>query len=156
MHLDDEVEAIAEGARDATREERLHLAQCEACARALALATRVHATLQAQTMPEPPPSLVGSVLSHARRERWRAEQRLDLVFNVFVGCAVSLGVGAVWLVLSATGLMTLGNDVASILVRVMSETVRQSLPALPTYALAVTVFLSGLAVWWWAERGFEM
>jgi hypothetical protein len=96
------------------------------------------------------------VLSHARRERWRAEQRLDLVFNVFVGCAVSLGVGAVWLVLSATGLMTLGNDVASILVRVMSETVRQSLPALPTYALAVTVFLSGLAVWWWAERGFEM
>jgi hypothetical protein len=38
----------------------------------------------------------------------------------------------------------------------VNDSVRKSLPSLPTYLLALTVFLSGLAVWWWAERGLEL
>ena len=29
-------------------------------------------------------------------------------------------------------------------------------PALPVYGAAAAIFASGLAIWWWAERGFEI
>jgi hypothetical protein len=156
MHLDDAIEPLAEGERAPTPDERVHLTQCEVCARELALATQVHLTLQSQTVPEPPSDFVGSTLTRVRRERWRAEQRLDLVFNLVVGCAALLGIGTVWMVLSAAGLSTLSADIAVVLVAAVNDAVRKSLPALPTYVLALAVFLSGLAVWWWAERGLEL
>jgi len=29
-------------------------------------------------------------------------------------------------------------------------------PALPIYTLAAGVFVSGVAIWWWAEHGLEI
>jgi hypothetical protein len=156
MHLDEELEAVAEGGRDLTPDERAHLAQCAECTRALALATQVHLLLQSQSLTEAPADFVGAMRARVRRERWRAEQRLDFVFNLVVVCAALLGVVGIWLVLSASGLSPVSSELAVVLVDAVNGVVRQSLPALPTYALAVTVFLSGLAVWWWAERGFEL
>jgi anti-sigma factor RsiW len=155
-HLDLEIEQLAGSEREATPEERAHLAACEACARALALANDVQRLLSRQAAPEVPPRFVAATLARIRRARWQAEQRLDLAFNVAVGLAVVLAVGALWIVLSTTGLSTVSAGVALVFVDTVNEAVRRALPVLPMYTLGAGILLSGLAMWWWAEHGFEL
>jgi anti-sigma factor RsiW len=155
-HLDLEIEMLAEGERDPTPEERAHLAACEPCARALALASDVQRLLSRQATPDVPLQFVAATLAKVRRARWRAEQRLDLAFNVALGLAVVLAVGALWIVLSATGLSNLSANVAIVFVETVNEAVRRSLPVLPMYTLGAGILVSGLAMWWWAEHGFEL
>lgn len=154
-HLDLEIELLADGEREPTANERAHLAACEPCARALALAIDVQRLLASQAPPEAPPQFVAATLARVRRAGWRAEQRLDLAFNVAVGLAVVLSMGALWIVLSAAGLSGVSAGIALVFVDTVNDAVRRALPVLPMYTLGAGVLLSGLAMWWWAERGFE-
>jgi anti-sigma factor RsiW len=154
-HLDREIEEIAAGERHATREERAHLDACEACARALTLATEIDRVLASQPPPVAPEHFIAATLTRVRRERWRSEQRLDLAFNVIVGLAGLIGLAGLWIVLTAAGVLSMSAGVATVFVDVVNQAFRAFLPVLPMYVLAAAVLFSGLGVWWWAEHGLE-
>jgi hypothetical protein len=150
--LDERIEAIAEG-DSVSPSEREHLATCARCAQALVLATAVHRTLGQQPAPVPPPRLAANILAAVRRERWRSEQYLDLAFNVSVGLAVLAGITGLWVVLSASGMAAVSADLVRIFASSTSTVLTRMTPALPVYAAAVGLVVTGLTVWWWVERG---
>ena len=114
--LDALIEPIAAGEIEPDAGVRAHLATCLACSRALALARQVDAVLAAQPPPDPSPAFTPTLMARLRRERWRSEQYLDLAFNVAVALAIVAGVGGLWLVLSATGLVGVSTDVTRLFV----------------------------------------
>jgi anti-sigma factor RsiW len=156
MHLDDEIELIAAGERQVTPEEQVHLEGCPSCARSLALAIDVHRLLAAEAAPVGPEGFVAATLGRVRRERWRSEQQLDLAFNVVVGLAALTGVALLWIVLTASGVSTVSADLVDVFIMGTNSAIDRMRPALPTYTMATLVLASGLGIWWWAERGFEV
>ena len=150
------IEAIAAGEVEPDPGTRAHLATCIACARALALARQIDALLAAQPSPDTSPGFTPALMARLRRDRWRSEQYLDLGFNVAVALAIVAGVGGLWLVLSATGLVGVSTDLTRLLLASTASLVASIAPALPIYTLAAGVFVSGVAIWWWAEHGLEI
>jgi len=150
------IEAIAAGEIEPDPGARAHLATCIACARALALARHIDALLAAQPAPDASPGFTPALMARLRRDRWRSEQYLDLGFNVAVALAIVAGVGGLWLVLSATGLVGVSTDLTRVLLASTASLVASIAPALPIYTLAAGVFVSGVAIWWWAEHGLEI
>jgi anti-sigma factor RsiW len=154
--LDDLIEPIASGELEADAGVRAHLATCAACARALALAREINGLLAAQPAPAPSARFTLALMARLRRERWQSEQYLDLAFNVAIALAVAIGVGGLWMVLTASGLAALSADLTRVFIATTGATLTALMPALPVYALAAAVFVSGMALWWWAEHGLEI
>jgi hypothetical protein len=150
------IEPIAAGEVEPDAGARAHLATCIACARALALARQIDVLLAAQPAPDTSPNFTPTLMARLRRDRWRSEQYLDVAFNVAVALAIVAGVGGLWLVLSATGLVGVGTDLTRLLMATTASLVASVAPALPIYTLAAGVFVSGVAIWWWAEHGLEI
>ena len=94
-------------------------------------------------------------MTRVRRRRWRSEQYLDLAFNVVVGLAAVIGAGGLYALLTATGVAAVSADVVRIFIRGAEELATGALPQIRLYTVAMVVVVSGLAVWWWAERGLE-
>ena len=90
-------------------------------------------------------------MARLRRERWRSEQILDWSFNAAVALGVSLiGIGLVGLAW-ATGLITIGGDMMT-LVRVASDLLADRVvQQAPTIAVAGLLLTMTLALWWWVE-----
>jgi hypothetical protein len=156
MDLDPLIEPIAAGDVVPDADARTHLASCAACANALALARQIEGVLAAQPMSDLPATFTPTLIGRLRRERWRSEQYLDAAFNVAVGLAVATLVGGLVMVLTASGLASVSADFTGVFVSGAAEALSRLAPALPVYALAAGVFVSGMAIWWWAERGFEI
>lgn len=154
--MDALIEPIAAGEIDPDASMRAHLAICLTCARALALARQIDRVLAAQPAPDPPPGFTVQLMARLRRERWRSEQYLDLAFNLAVALATAAGIGGLWLVLSASGLAGVSADLVRVFVAAADAAVASLAPALPAYGLAAAVFVSGMAIWWWAEHGLEI
>jgi hypothetical protein len=148
----EQIEAIAAGDVEPDGRIAAHLASCRECAATLADARRVERLLAARTPPPPPPQLTARVLARLRRERWRAEQYLDLGFNVTVGFALLVVAVSVWLLLHRTGLNVVGAGVASLFGAGVTTLVQRVGPAVPLYAGAGALLAGALAVWWWAEH----
>ena len=74
----DLVEPLAADELTPTEEVRAHLETYHSCAAALATARRIEATLAARLVVEAPARFSASVHQRIRRERWVAEQRVDL------------------------------------------------------------------------------
>ncbi len=147
---------IAAGESVPDAETLAHLASCAGCARALAMARQIDGVLAAQPIPETSPAFTPALMSRLRRERWRAEQYLDLAFNVAVGLAVAAGLGGLMMVLTASGLAAVSADLTRLFLASAGTVLTAMTPALPVYGAAAAIFASGLAIWWWAERGFEI
>jgi hypothetical protein len=156
MDLDALIEPIAAGELVPDADARAHLASCAACAHALELARRIDGVLAAQPVTDLPPTFTATLMGRLRRERWRSEQYLDAAFNVAVGLAVATLVGGLVMVLTASGLASVSADLTGVLVSGAAEVLSAVAPALPVYGLAAAVFVSGMGIWWWAERGFEI
>ena len=155
-HLDELIEPIAAGDMVPDADTRAHLASCAACAHALELARQIDGVLAAQPVPDVGPAFTSRLMVRLRRERWRSEQYLDVAFNIAVALAVATTVGGLMMVLAASGLTTVSADLTGLFVSGVAEVLSAVTPALPVYAVAAAVFVSGMAIWWWAERGFEI
>src|SRR5688500_9363693 len=95
----DRVDAIASGDEPETGELRVHLAGCGPCAAALTAARELESLLAARAVASPPESFTQAVLVRMRRERWRAEQRVDQLFNMVMiaaGLLVAAGIGVLF------------------------------------------------------------
>ena len=155
-HLDELIEPIAAGDMVPDADARAHLASCAACAHALELARQIDGVLAAQPVPDVGPAFTSRLMVRLRRERWRSEQYLDVAFNIAVALAVATTVGGLVMVLAASGLTTVSPDLTGLFVSGVAEVLSAVTPALPVYGVAAAVFVSGMAIWWWAERGFEI
>jgi anti-sigma factor RsiW len=155
-HLDELIEPIAAGDMVPDSDTRAHLASCAACAHALELARQIDGVLAAQPVPDVGPAFTSRLMVRLRRERWRSEQYLDVAFNIAVALAVATTVGGLVMVLAASGLTTVSPDLTGLFVSGVAEVLSAVTPALPVYGVAAAVFVSGMAIWWWAERGFEI
>jgi anti-sigma factor RsiW len=154
--LDEVIEPIAAGDLEADAVMRAHLATCPRCASALALARHIDRVLAMQSAPDPSSGFTQALMARMRRERWRSEQYLDLAFNAAVALAIAAGVGGLWLVLTISGLATVSADLTRVVVTAAGAALASLVPALPVYAAAAAVFVSGMALWWWAEHGLEI
>ena len=155
-HLDELIEPIAAGDVVPDADTRAHLASCAACAHALELARQIDGVLAAQPVPDLGPAFTSRLMIRLRRERWRSEQYLDVAFNIAVALAVVTTVSGLVMVLAASGLTTVSPDLTGLFVSGAAEVLSAVTPALPVYGVAAAVFVSGMAIWWWAERGFEI
>ena len=154
--LDALIEPIAAGEMIPDADARAHFASCPACGGALELARQIHGVLAAQPVPDLPAAFTPALMGRLRRERWRSEQYLDTAFNIAVGLAVATTIGGLAMVLTASGLGALSADLTRLFATGAAETISAVTPALPVYGVAAGVFVSGMAIWWWAERGFEI
>lgn len=146
------VEPIASGDLDVGADLRAHFESCTRCASALATARRIESGLALRPAPGAPDRFESMVVQRIRRERWRAEEHVDRLFNVAVAAAVLLVVGGLG------AMMNLGVVVAAIggLWDVVSasgaDAVRNAAPTVNTYIAAAGLLLSALGMWWWADR----
>jgi anti-sigma factor RsiW len=153
--FDDLIEPLAAGDLGDTAESRAHLASCARCREAYALAVSIDRLLAAQSAPATSDAFVPAVLARARRERWRSEQQLDLAFNVVIALAVIVGFGGLYALLAVTGLAAVSADLVRLFLGGLRDVTVRAVPDLRPYVLAMAMLAMGLAVWWWAEHGFE-
>jgi hypothetical protein len=154
--VDDLIEPLAAGEIAQTQEIGAHLASCARCRDALRLATDMDRVLRSQAAPVVGQAFVSSVMGRVRRERWRAEQLLDLAFNAAVVLAVTTGVGGLYALLTITGMAGVTADLVGVFVDAAGQVVVRAAPQAWIYALTTAALVAGLAAWWWADRGFEM
>ena len=131
---------------------REHVTACPRCSARLQLATRIEGVLATRPVADPPAAFTNTVVSRIRNERWRAEQILDLGFNVFVACGIALiaaGVaGLVW----ASGLVVFSRDVFSVLEAATASTLTTMAGQARTFLFAALLLTLALGVWWWVEQ----
>ena len=151
----DLVEAIAAGDVAIDGPSREHFESCPRCASALATARRIEAALAGQETPAAPADFTPVLMARIRRERWRSEQAVDRLFNVAIAAALILIVGGVLALMNLDAVMTVSAR-AWTLVSTTSSGARTSGPPLSTYVGAIGLFISALAMWWWAERRLSL
>lgn len=149
--LDLTVDAAADGTLELSADERAHLAACAVCAASLEHARAIHAALATRETPAPPASLTADIMAMVRRERWRAEQAVDIGFNLAIAAGVVLilggGFGLAW----SAGLLTINLDWRPLLVAAMTQWAGRLLPELQTVVMAALLLTMALGAWWWAE-----
>jgi hypothetical protein len=154
--FDDLIEPLAAGEIERSGEIDAHVASCARCRDALRLATEMDRVFRSQAVPAVGPAFVSSVLARVRRERWRAEQMLDLAFNAAVVLAVTTGVGGLYALLTVTGMAGVTADLVRLFVDAAGQVVVRAAPQAWIYALTTCALVAGLAAWWWADRGLEI
>jgi hypothetical protein len=97
------------------------------------------------------------VLAHIWRERWRSEQRIDLLFNVGLAFVLLTAAAGAWLLVSGLGIVSASSisagaqEAAALVQSGLTTLVRRAAPSLPFYLLAAGLLASVLGLWWWAE-----
>lgn len=152
----DLVEPIAAGDLEVQPTVRAHLESCPRCASALASARRIDQVLTSLEAPVAPARFTAVVLARVRRERWRAEQNVDRLFNVGVAAALVLVVGGVLALLNTSGVVAAGRLGWSALSAFTGPAVEHVVPAIATYVAAAGLLASALGMWWWAERRLSL
>ena len=150
--VQDVIEALAAEETTATPAVREHLTTCVRCAAALALARRIEATLGPREAVRAPAGFTPAVVARVRRERWRAEQRVDRAFNLAITGAVVLLVAGVAMLLNLGGIVSLAGDLTQLLGEGARLAAHRVAPVLPTYLAGSALILTAVGVWWWAER----
>jgi anti-sigma factor RsiW len=156
-HVLELVEPLAAGEMSADSQVAAHLDTCAGCRAALGAAREIDRLLRARPAPAAPRDFTARVLARVRRERWRSEQRIDLVFNVVLAVVLLAAALGAWLVVSRLGMVSVagvsaGAQGAADLIQTGLVTLaRRTVPALPLYLLAAGILASALGLWWWAE-----
>ncbi len=148
--LDAIIEAIAEGQAPAGDYDA-HLASCPRCQARVATAQALDRLLATRETPEPPAGFTYRVMERVGREQWRAEQLMDVGFNVAVAAGVALVVaGAVSLAWSL-GWLTVDRPTLETVSTAIEPWVSTTLSKGPTVALAAVLLTTALGLWWWVE-----
>jgi hypothetical protein len=148
----DLVEPVAAGDVTLDADARAHFESCPSCASALATAQRLEAALCAWEAPAAPSRFASVVLQRIWREQWRAEQRVDWLFNVSMIAALVLVVGGVFALLNVGAVMGAAATTWSIATRAGALVTIEIAPTVHTYTAAAGLLVSALSMWWWAER----
>jgi anti-sigma factor RsiW len=148
----DLVEAIAAGDLEPDAVLRTHFETCPRCSAALASARRLEGALTARPAPPAPANFTAAVLSRIRRERWRAEQRVDRLFNLAIVAAALLMIGGVLAMLNIQTLLGASEAAWKVLSTTSLRAVEGAAPSVPIYIASAGLLISALAMWWWAER----
>jgi len=148
--LDQIIEAIAEG-QALAGDHDAHLATCARCRSRVAMAQAVDRLLATRETPEPPAGFTYRVMERVGREEWRAEQLMDVGFNVAVAAGVALVVaGAVGLAWSL-GWLTVDRPTLEAVSAALEPWLSSTLSKGPTVLLAAVLLTSALGLWWWVE-----
>jgi anti-sigma factor RsiW len=148
----DLIEPIAAGELEPAPDARAHFESCPSCAHMLATARRLEAALVGYRPPPVPDRFVAAVLQRVRRERWRMERNVDLLFNAAIVVALLIvGAGALAL-LNVSGVVNVSSDAWEGLSAMSAQMARQMAPSLNTYIAAAGLLITALGMWWWAER----
>ena len=154
--LDLRADAMADGTLELSADERAHAAACTACAASLEHARALHAALSMRDQPAPPASFTSGVMARVRRERWRAEQAVDIGFNLAIAAGLLfILAGAIGLAWSA-GLLTINMDWRSLVAAAMTQWPDRLLPQMQTVVMAALLLSMTLGVWWWAETDWTV
>ena len=148
----DLIEPIAAGELEPTPDVRAHFETCPSCALMLATARRVEAALAADQPPPVPDRFVAAVLQRVRRERWRTERKVDLLFNVAIIVALAIVAAGVVALMDVGGVVAASSGAWSALSKVSTQMAQQMAPAINTYMAAAGLLITMLVMWWWAER----
>jgi hypothetical protein len=132
-----------------------HLESCMTCREVLRRARAVEAALAARPTPELASGFTAKVMIAVQRERWRAEQALDLGFNLAVAGGLLLVVAGLVGLAWRTGLIVIGGDLATLATAGVTVLASRVGPQLPNVMLAALLLTMALGVWWWAE-GIEV
>jgi anti-sigma factor RsiW len=146
------IEAIAAGDLEPGNDLRMHVETCPGCAAALASARRLDAALATRAAVLPPPRFTAGVMQRIRRERWRAEQHVDRLFNVAMALAFVIVAGGAVALMNLSGVLAAATQTVSIMASLRGDIARSAVPSLATYIAAGGLLASALAMWWWAER----
>jgi anti-sigma factor RsiW len=150
----DRIEAIAAGDEDPDQPTRAHVESCLRCASALAVARRIEAVL-ARPAPPAPPGFTAAVTQRIRRERWRAEQHVDRLFNLGIAAAIVLVAGGLLAVFNVDGLLAVTAATLEVVREGSRDAAEGAAPKVLTYVSAAGLLISALAMWWWAERRWQ-
>jgi hypothetical protein len=114
------------------------------CPQAESLSATAHVVL--------PDRFVVRTLTRLASERWRREQRLDLLFNAGLTIAALGTIIAGWRLFGASGLSRVGSSAVRPLQAQLAAAARGFAPSLPGYVAAIVLIAAVLFAWWWAER----
>jgi anti-sigma factor RsiW len=149
------IEPLASGDVQMDEAARAHFETCPRCASALATARRLETMLKAQEIPLAPANFTVAVIQRIRRDRWRAEQHVDRLFNLAVVFVLLLVVGGIVALLNVDAISTLAVSAWAVAKDGMRETVTQAVPTLATYVAAAGLLATAFGMWWWAERRWQ-
>lgn len=135
---------------------RAHIESCPHCAAELASARRIEALLASRWAPQAPARFTASVLQRIRRDEWRAEQRVDRLFNVAIVAALVLVAGGVLALFNLGGLLALVGSAWDAAASLGTTVARNVAPSLNTYIAAAALLVSALGMWWWADRTLSL
>jgi anti-sigma factor RsiW len=146
------VEPIAAGDVEADAAARAHFESCPSCAATLATARRLEAVLSSREAPLPPPRFTAIVIQRIHRDRWRAEQNVDRLFNLAMVAALVLVVGGLFALTNVSGVLSAAAGTWALMSTVGTQVAHDAVPSLNTYVAAAGLLASALGMWWWAER----
>ena len=152
----DAVEAIAAGDLEPGDELRAHLESCPGCASVLASARRLETALARREAPQAPQRFAAVVLQRVRREQWRAEQRVDRLFNVAMVVALVVVAGGAVALMNLSGILAGASQILTVLANVPGGVAQKAALTLATYIAAGGLLASALGMWWWAERRLSL
>ena len=150
-HLDDRLEALAAGDGTASPAEQAHLEACASCRGRLALARRVDEMLAARPLPPLPVGFTTAVLARVGQDRWRAEQALDLGFNIVVAAGALLVAAGLLGLAWASGLVVIGLDLARLTGDALGVLAARLAPQAQLVTAAALLLAGAIGAWWWAE-----
>jgi anti-sigma factor RsiW len=148
----EQVEDIAAGAVEPAAELRAHVESCTRCAAALASARRLEAMLTSMPVPRAPEHFTAHVVQRLRRENWRAEQRIDRLFNVAIAVGVLLTAGGLAALFNLGAWLPVVDTGWQMVRAALADGARTAAPTLATYVAGAMLFVSAAAMWWWVER----
>jgi anti-sigma factor RsiW len=148
----DLIEPIAAGELEPTPAVRAHFESCPSCALMLATARRLEAALAAHQPPPVPDRFVAAVLQRVRRQRWRTERNVDLLFNAAIVAALLIVAAGVVALMDVGGVVSASSGAWRAMSEVSTQMARQMAPAINTYVAAAGLLITMLLMWWWAER----
>ena len=154
--VSDLIEPWAAGELTPPAEAVTHMNGCPRCAVQLALARQLDRLLARRQDLSAPPQFSQDVLRRARRDWWRAEERLDRWFNAALVAGLLLVAAGIWLLFDLSGLVTVTSDVSMLIGTAASALVRQIDQSLPVYAGVTALLMTVLLVWQWTDGDLSL
>jgi len=148
--FEERVDPIAAG-EPLTADDGAHLDACPACRGMLQRAQALERALASRPALEPPPGFTARVMTAVQGESWRAEQALDLGFNVAIAAGLLLVAAGLLGLAWRTGLIVIGGDLAGLASAGMSLMLEHAAAQAQNVGVAALLLTMALGVWWWAE-----